>query len=228
MRKHGKILLRRMVIILGVIFCCFLVAAGIVFHANRLSFRMLNKLDEVKEEDAVMVVYFTQFGKEKFAAATKNGKWKCADSTEIFRGESSEQIARERKVLDIVDQMMADRTIPYQDTNLSLSEDMLKKVINMRPIQRYPKRYTGRYLEWTNKRDKDEPFYAYAVVEGVVENDYDYRRLVFIVDSDSWLYPDIDVLLMTYKLHQLEKMREAVMGKPQGNNFLRLFGGILE
>ena len=225
MGKHRKILLRRMIIILAVIFCYFLVAAGIAFYANQLSFRIRNELDEVKEEDAVMVVYFTQFGKEKFAAVTKSGRWKCADSTEIFRGESSEQIAKERNILDIVDQMMRDRTIPYQDTNLALSEDMLNKVINMRPIHRYPKRYTGRYAEWNNKRNDDMPFYAYGVIEGVVEYSSDDRRLLFIADSDCRLYPDIDVLLMTYKLHQLEKMREEVMGKPRFRDVLRLYFG---
>lgn len=216
-KKRGKILLRRMVVILVAIFCYFLVAAAIVLDVNRLSYRMLCRLEKVEECDAVMVVYFTQFGKEKCAAVTKAGRWKCADLTDALCENESQPREKQKEFIEIIDEMMEDEAVPYQKTKLSISENLLKKAINLKFIGLEPKNYTGCYAEWHNEWDEDVPFYAYAVVRGYG----DMRRLIYIRTSDCYLYPDIDVLRMTYKLHQLEKMREAVMGKPQSS----IFGG---
>lgn len=191
---------------MAVLVCLILMVAGIVFLFYRVPIPKEYRLEDVGDEQAVMVAYFYGNGVEKCAAVTKTGKWKCADLTDAFRRDDSRPKRERKGFLSVIDGMLEDKTIPYQETRLSLHKKLLEKTINMPGIDR-----EAGMWEYHKNLGCMPPntYYECYVVTGTGEE----RRYVRVAGTMWWTYPDLYVLLAAHKIEKLERMRQGVMGK---------------
>lgn len=206
--KRIRKLCRTMLTMVAVIICLMLMVAGIILLYYRIPIPKDYKLEDVEDDKAVMVAYFYDYGEKLCAAVTKSGRWKCADLTDAFRKDNSRPEREQKGFLGVIDAMMEDEEIPYQDTKLFISKMLLRKTINMPQIDR------EYMMECHYSKDLGcfplGTYYLCYVVTGTGEE----RDFVRIAGTTWRTYPDLYVLLAAHKIKKLEHMRQAAMGKP--------------
>lgn len=204
--KKVRALCKAAVTVVAVLVCLVLMVAGIGFLFYRIPIPKEHKLQDVGDAQPVMVAYFYDNGVRKCAAVTKTGKWKCADLTDAFQRDNSCPTRETKGFLGIIDEMMEDKAIPYQDTRLSLPKWLLEKTINMPEIDREE----GMKQYYKNLGCvPPNTYYECYVVTGAGEE----RSYVRVAGTMWWTYPDFYVLLSAHKIEKLERMRQDVMGK---------------
>lgn len=192
--------IKKVFLIIGIV---LMVGVVIFFLINRVPIEKKYRLEDVKENQAVMVVYYSYYGSTKMAAVTKEGYWKCADITELKMDNMALPVKDRRDNIELIDEVMSDETIPYQERRFEISQNMLEKVIN---IPRFKYTYIKKYDGWEISGTK--PTYTYFAITGNGKN----RKIVKLGQKGETLYRfDINVMLMIHKLDELEEMRKEVM-----------------
>ncbi|MBO5098135.1 MAG: hypothetical protein J6B96_07475 [Agathobacter sp.] len=185
-------------------------AISIFLIANTIPIEKKYHLEDVEDNQAVMLVEYAAGRTFKTALVTKSGRWKCVDRTDIWQANFALPVKDRRSFMEIIDEVMEDETIPYQETKLKLSKNLLNKAINL----------PGFRFSYVEKTDMYETCTEAACCYYAIVGTGDDRRpqLIgkigqepFVRMNATKLRFDIDIILMIQKLDRLEAMRKEVM-----------------
>ena len=201
--KKAKVL-KRVSIVVGLI---LLVGIIVLLIMERVPIEKKYSLEDVEENQAVMGVNYYYYGSTKIALVTKSGQWKCTDMTEIKNKNMSLPVKDRKNYMELIDEIMMDESIPYQDSKFEVSQEMMEKAIN---LQKFSFTYQEKSLiEKGWETPNTVPYLGYVVYTGTGTE----RGVISIGrKGDGARYRfDINIMMMIHKLDQLEAMRKEVM-----------------
>ena len=198
--KRVKVL-KRVSVVVGLI---LLVGIIVLLILERVPIEKKYSLEDVEENQAVAVLFYYDYGITKVAIVTKSGRWKCTDMTDM-KNENMSHIPQERKNdIELVDEILSDKKIPFQNTTLHIDDRLMKNTINFPKIHTRFRKKTYNSEFWNRKT-----FISYNVFTGTGK-DRKIREIGRKGDGARYRF-DINIMMMIHKLDQLEAMRKEVM-----------------